>query len=61
MSLLKAGGRILQNECMAYVKRNGKVRVGGVVVTGPGSIQCKKIIHTVGLSYDGKRSEQVIE
>jgi len=46
---------------MAYVKRNGKVRVGGVVVTGPGSIQCKKIIHTVGLSYDGKRSEQVIK
>ena len=61
MSLLKAGGKVLQNECTAYVEKNGKVHVGRVVVTGPGSIQCKKIIHTVGPSYDGKRSEQVIE
>jgi len=61
LSLLKAGGKVLQNECMTYIKKNGKVLVGGVVVTGPGSIRCKKIIHTVGPSYDGKRSEQVIE
>jgi len=61
MSLFKAGGQALQDECTAYVTRNGKVHAGGVVVTGPGSIQCSKIIHTIGPSYDGKHSEQVIE
>jgi len=58
-SLLKAGGKALQDECTAFVTNNGTVPVGGVVLTGPGSIHCKKIIHTVGPVYDGKRSAQV--
>jgi len=41
--------------------KHGRVPVGEVVVTGPGSIRCKKIIHTVGPVYDGKSSEQVTE
>lgn len=58
-SFLKAGGSVLQDECSAYVAQNGKVPIGEVVVTGPGSVHCKKIIHTVGPVYDGKRSEKV--
>lgn len=59
-SLLRAGGQALKNQCAAYIASNGNVRIGGAVVTGPGSIRCKKIIHTVGAIYDGRRSEQVI-
>jgi len=58
-SLLKAGGQALQDECTAYVANHGRVPVGEVVVTGSGSIRCKKIIHTVGPVYGGKRSEEV--
>ena len=58
-SFLKAGGQNLQDECNAYVRKNGKVPCGEVVVTGPGAIQCKKIIHTIGPVYSGKVSEKV--
>ena len=58
-SFLKAGGQNLQDECTVYVRNNGRVPCGEVVVTGPGAIQCKKIIHTVGPVYSGKVSEKV--
>ena len=58
-SFLKAGGQSLQDECTAYVTKNGRVPCGEVVVTGPGAIQCSKIIHTVGPVYNGKASEKV--
>jgi len=58
-SFLEAGGQALQNECTTYVAKNGRVPFGNIVVTGPGLVKCKKIIHTVGPVYDGKRSEQV--
>ena len=58
-SFLAAGGQSLQDECTAYVTKNGSVPCGEVVVTGPGAIRCNKIIHTVGPVYDGKRSEKV--
>ena len=51
-SILRAGGPALQDECNQYISSNGKPQIGGVVVTGPGSIQCKHIIHTVGAKYD---------
>ena len=59
-SFLKASGQSLQDECTAYVRKNGKVPCGEVVVTGPGAIHCSKIIHTVGPVYNGKPSEKVI-
>ena len=58
-SLLKAGGQDLQVECSSYIDKHGKVPNGGVVATGPGKLPCKKIIHTVGVAYDGKKSEKV--
>ena len=58
-SMLKAGGQALQDECSSYIAKHGKVSNGGVVATGPGKMPCKKIIHTVGIPYDGKNSEKV--
>jgi len=60
-SFLEAGGQALQDECTTYVAKNGRIPFGEIVVTGPGLVDCKKIIHTVGPVYDGKRSEQVNE
>ena len=51
-SILRAGGPALQDECNQYISSNGKPRIGDVVVTGPGNILCKHIIHTVGAKYD---------
>ena len=58
-SLLKAGGQRLQDECNAYVRENGILPCGEVIVTKPGAIQCTGIIHTVGPMYNGKASEKV--
>ena len=58
-SFLKAGGQALQDECTAYVRKNGKVRCGEVVVTRPGAIHCNRVIHAVGPLYDGKASQKV--
>ena len=50
-TILRAGGPALQDECNQYISSNGKPQIGGVVVTGPGNIPCKLIIHTVGAKY----------
>ena len=60
MSFLKAGGQDLQDECTAYVRKNGAVPYGDVVVTRPGAIPCSRIFHTVGPVYNGKASEKVM-
>ena len=58
-SLLKAGGQVLQDECTSYVTQNGNLSAGDVVVTGPGKLSCKKVVHTVGMLYNGSQSEKV--
>ena len=57
--MLKAGGQSLQDECTSYITKNGNVSAGDVVVTGPGTLSCKKVAHTVGMLYDGSQSEKV--
>lgn len=58
-SLLKAGGHSLQDECTTYVTQNGNLSPGDIVATGPGKLHCKKVVHTVGMSYNGSQSEKV--
>ena len=59
-SLLKAGGQALQDECTSYVTQNGNLSAGSVIVTGPGKLPCKKVVHTVGMLYNGSQSEKVM-
>lgn len=54
-----AGGRAFQDESDAYVKKYGKIPVGGSCYTSAGIMEnCKYVIHTVGPVYkDPKHSE----
>ena len=57
-SILNEGGQALQNECDQYISQHGNVSFGDIVITGPGNIPCKHIIHTVGSNYDSSNSVQ---
>ena len=56
-ALLKAAGDTLKDECA----NKAPVPVGGVAVTGAGSLKCKHIMHVVLPNYDGPggQSEKV--
>ena len=44
----RAAGKSLDDECNYYIKKNGKLRVGEVFVSGPGKLKYKCVLHTVG-------------
>jgi O-acetyl-ADP-ribose deacetylase (regulator of RNase III) len=50
-ALVRAGGKEIQLESDAYVRENGPLEIGGVAVTGAGSLHAKKIIHVFGPQY----------
>lgn len=52
MFLLK-GGSSIQLECDNYVRRYGKVLPGNAMVSEPGQLPCKMIIHAVGPEWKG--------
>jgi poly [ADP-ribose] polymerase 10/14/15 len=53
-SLLQAGGAKLQDSCTQYIKTRGDhIPIWDIATTGPGKLQCKHVIHTVGGNYDG--------
>lgn len=43
-------------ECLEHVKRHGDVPPGNVIVSGPGALPCKVILHAVGPTWEGGRS-----
>ncbi|XP_061082729.1 protein mono-ADP-ribosyltransferase PARP9 isoform X2 [Conger conger] len=47
-ALSRAGGPQFQQLSDQYIKMNGKVRTGRAVVTQPGNLPCKAVIHAVG-------------
>ena len=47
-AIVKKGGRGIQKESDAFIRRNGLLNDGEVAMTGPGKLPCKKIIHAVG-------------
>ena len=52
--ILRAGGQQIQDECDNYVKNNGSVLEGHVMVSTPGRLTCKKVVHAVGPRWDFK-------
>ena len=51
-AIVRAGGKIIQEESSEYVRENGPVPTGGACVTGAGQLPCMHIVHTVGPIYN---------
>lgn len=47
-AIVKAGGKVIQEESRKIVEQNGPVKVGEAVYTTAGSLEAKYVIHTVG-------------
>lgn len=62
-AIVKKGGRGIQKESDAFVKRNGLLSDGEVAMTGPGKLPCKKIIHAVGPEWriGEEKSKQLLK
>lgn len=50
-ALVRAGGKEIQLESDAYVRKNGPLKTSEVAVTGAGNLLAKKIIHVFGPQY----------
>lgn len=53
LALVQVGGQVIQQESDRITKAQGKVFTGQAVVTLPGRLPCKKIIHAVGPKVSG--------
>ena len=58
-SLRDAGGPSFVEACKRYVREKGDIGVGCVGTTVGGNLQCKHVIHAVGMQYKGSDSERV--
>lgn len=55
----RAGGKIIHDECMKIVEKQGGCPTGEAVYTSAGNLPAKFVIHTVGpIWYGGKRNEE---
>uniref|UniRef100_A0A8C4TQ10 Poly [ADP-ribose] polymerase n=1 Tax=Falco tinnunculus TaxID=100819 RepID=A0A8C4TQ10_FALTI len=59
-ALLKVAGPELQQECDELVKKNGSLQPGCAVITGPGKLPCKNIIHAVGPRWRKDEAEKCV-
>lgn len=48
-AILRAGGWTIQEECDAYVRRNGPLKVGEAAVTGAGNLPVRYVIHAAAM------------
>ncbi len=47
-AIANAAGERLYDECNSYIRQNGRIPVTGVVLTTPGNLDFKGVIHAVG-------------
>ncbi|XP_025094887.1 poly [ADP-ribose] polymerase 14-like isoform X2 [Pomacea canaliculata] len=52
-AIVLKGGKEIQDECYRLLKTRGKLSEGDVLVSGPGKLPCKRIIHAIGPVYKG--------
>lgn len=58
LSLLKAGGPEIEEQCKQFIVRNGPLSAGQIAVTSGGRLYCKQVIHAVGPRWSEDRKEQ---
>lgn len=54
----RAGGKQILAECMEIRNRQGGCKVGEAVITSGGNLLTKKVIHTVGPTWNNGKSEE---
>ncbi|NXE09534.1 PAR14 polymerase, partial [Lophotis ruficrista] len=59
-ALLRAAGPELQQECDELVRKNGRLQAGCAVITGPGKLPCKNVIHAVGPRWRKEEAEKCV-
>ncbi|KAL5022626.1 hypothetical protein ScPMuIL_001781 [Solemya velum] len=56
--IVHKAGQEVQKQCSEYVKSKGSVSDGDVILSGPGKLPCRGIIHAVGPKWvDGEKGE----
>lgn len=56
-AIVQAGGREIQDECTAFVRKNGRLLEGQTMISTAGRLPCNQIIHAVGPRWDYKATE----
>ncbi|MDI3524676.1 MAG: O-acetyl-ADP-ribose deacetylase [Kosmotoga sp.] len=59
-AILRAGGKIIQEESDRIIRKNGPLEVSEVAVTGAGSLHPKYIIHVHGPRYGQENVEELL-
>ncbi|KAL5021121.1 hypothetical protein ScPMuIL_000276, partial [Solemya velum] len=52
-ALVDKGGKIIQDECREYVRKNKKLLDGGIFHSSAGKLKCKAVVHAVGPRWQG--------
>ncbi len=60
-AIVRAGGRVIQDESDAWVRRHGPLRPGQAAVTTGGALHARWVIHVVGPRYrEGQDNEGLL-
>ena len=57
-AIIRAGGKIIQEESDEYVRKYGPVKTGEVAVTSAGNLFAKYVIHAVGPIWRGGQNRE---
>ncbi|XP_041529414.1 protein mono-ADP-ribosyltransferase PARP14-like [Microtus oregoni] len=60
LALSNAAGPELQAECDKIVRNGGMVKTGNAVISKPGKLPCRHVIHAVGPRWDGNKAQECV-
>ena len=59
-AVIRTGGRVIQDECNAWVQQHGPVTPGSAAVTTGGMLRASHVIHAVGPRFEDETSDPVL-